>query len=172
MDTQQQIYRVERKLNSNRQIGTPNTTASRASVTLSKYICEWLERHRAEQAAERLRTPGWDDQDLIFASSGQSSPHPGAPRSYQSCKEALARAPARAGIGHVRLHDFRHTCATLLIQKQRRNIKEVSIHLHHANPTITQATYGHLYPDDLPAMAVAMDELPWGGKIACFWILL
>jgi len=46
-----------------------------------------------------------------------------------------------------------------LIQKYRANIKEVSIHLRHANPAITQEIYGHLYSDDLPAMAQAMDSL-------------
>jgi integrase len=51
-----------------------------------------------------------------------------------------------------------------LIQKQRRNIKEVSKHLRHANPTITQNIYGHLYPEDLTEMAGAMDELILGVK--------
>ena len=31
--------------------------------------------------------------------------------------------------------------------------------MRHANPAITQAIYGHLYPDDLPAMANAMDDM-------------
>ena len=164
LDTDKGLYHVERNLNRRRQLGTPKTAASRAPVTLSTYIVAWLERHRGEQAAERLRTPHWQDHDLIFASCGKWSPHPGAPRSYAPCKEALARGAARAGIGHVRLHDLRHTCATLLIQKHRCNIKEVSIHLRHTNPAITQAIYGHLYPDDLPAMARAMDTLLLGVK--------
>ena len=76
----------------------------------------------------------------------------------------MARGAAKANIGPVHWHDLRHTCATLLIQKQRRNIKEVSKHLRHANPTITQDIYGHLYPEDLAEMAGAMDELILGVK--------
>ena len=164
LDLEERIYSVERNLNRHRELGTPKTKASRAKVSLSEFVCEWLERHRAEQAAERLRTPGWKNHDLIFASSGKFSPHPGAPRGYPPVKEAIARAAARAGIGHVTPHDLRHTCATLLIQKQRRNIKEVSKHLRHKTPSITLAIYGHLYDDDLPAMAVAMDELLLASK--------
>ena len=164
LDLENLTYSVERNLNRHRELGTPKTEASRAKVSLSRFVGEWLERHRAEQAAERLRTPGWKDNDLIFASSGKFSPHPGAARGYPPVKEAIARAAARAGIGHVTPHDLRHTCATLLIQKQRRNIKEVSKHLRHKNPSITLAIYGHLYDDDLPAMAVAMDELLLASK--------
>ena len=164
LDVKSQVYSVERNLNRKGQLGTPKTAASRAKVTLSRYICDWLERHRAEQAAERLRTLNWKDQDLIWASSGPRSNQPGAPRKSRAFAFALSSAAKRAGIGHVRPHDLRHTCATLLIQKQRRNIKEVSVHLRHANPTITQEIYGHLYPEDLPAMAAAMDELFLGEK--------
>ena len=144
LDLENLTYSVERNLNRHRELGTPKTEASRAKVSLSRFVGDWLERHRAEQAAERLRTPGWKDNDLIFASSGKLSPHPGAARGYPPVKEAIARAAARAGIGHVTPHDLRHTCATLLIQKQRRNIKEVSKHLRHKNPSITLAIYGHL----------------------------
>jgi|TARA_B110000263_G_scaffold204796_1_gene185192 integrase len=151
-------------LNRNRKLTTPKTKASQAKVSLSKFICDWLERHRATQAAERLRTPGWKDNDLIFPSCGKYSPNPGEPRSYSTVNEVLKSAAARAGISLVTCHDLRHTCATLLIQKYRANILEVSKHLRHANPTITQYIYGHLYSDDLPATANAMDKLILGAK--------
>ena len=115
--------------------------------------------HRAEQAAEQLRTPGWKKNDLIFPSCGKYSPNPGEARSYSTVNTVLKSAAERGGIGLVTCHDLRHTCATLLIQKYRANIKEVSKHLRHANPAITQEIYGHLYSDDLPAMARAMDKL-------------
>jgi integrase len=159
LDIENKKYNVERNLNRRRQLATPKTISSRASVTLSDYKCRVLEQHRAEQAAERLKTPTWVDQDLIFASSGPHPPKPGRPRADRTFSSALKRAAACAGIPHVTPHDLRHTCATLLIQKYRANIKEVSIHLRHANPTITQEISGHLYSDDLPAMAQAMDSL-------------
>ena len=159
LDRRGQTYNVQRNLNRRRELTTPKTEASRAEVSLSTHICEWLERHRVEQAAEQLRTPEWNDNDLIFPSSGKYSPNPGEARSYSTVNTVLKLAAERAGIGLVTCHDLRHTCATLLIQKYRANIKEVSKHMRHANPTITQEIYGHLYPDDLPAMANAMDEL-------------
>ena len=159
LDTQKKIYNVERNLNLRGQLGTPKTASSRAQVTLSDHICRGLEQHRAEQSAERLRTPTWINQDLIFPSSGPYSLHPGAPRTHGTFAQALTKAAIRAGIPRVTPHDLRHTCATLLIQKHRANIKEVSIHLRHANPAITQGIYGHLYPDDLAALGQAMDRL-------------
>jgi len=164
LDLKNQTYDVQRNLNRNRQLTTPKTEASRAKVSLSTHICELLERHRAEQAAERLRTPGWKDNDLIFPSCGTYSPNPGEPRDYSTVNTVLKNAATRAGIGPVTCHDLRHTCAALLIQKYRANILEVSKHLRHANPTITQDIYGHLYSDDLPAMANAMDKLVLASK--------
>ena len=47
---------------------------------------------------------------------------------------------------------------------ENRVLKEVPKHLRHKTPSITLAIYGHLYDDDLPAMAVAMDELLLASK--------
>ena len=159
LDWQNKTYNVQRSLNRRRELATPKTDASRAKISLSTHICECLERHRVALAVEQLRTPGWIDNDFIFPSYGDQSPNPGEARHYTSVNSTLKRAAKRAGIGLVTCHDLRHTCATLLIQKYRANIKEVSQHMRHANPAITQEIYGHLYPDDLPAMANAMDDM-------------
>ena len=51
----------------------------------------------------------------------------------------------RAGPPRVRLHDLRHTCATLLLS---RNVhpKYVQELLGHANIAITLHTYSHVVP--------------------------
>ena len=59
LDLENLTYSVERSLNRHRELGTPKTEANRAKVSLSRFVGDWLERHRGEQAAERLRTPGW-----------------------------------------------------------------------------------------------------------------
>jgi len=88
-------------VNRHRELATPKTAASRAPVNLSGHVLEWMERHRAEQAAERLRTPNWTDHDLIFPSCGKFSPAPGLPRGYCAAWHALTRGAARAKIGPV-----------------------------------------------------------------------
>lgn len=51
-----------------------------------------------------------------------------------------------AGIGHARVHDLRHTCASWLIQ-DGWSLAEVGQHLGHAS-TQTTAIYSHLLPTD------------------------
>ena len=53
-------------------------------------------------------------------------------------------------------HDLRHTAASLMIASGA-SIKAVQRQLGHASATMTLDRYGHLYEDDLDAMAVALD---------------
>ena len=52
-----------------------------------------------------------------------------------------------AGVKQIRIHDFRHSCATLLLRSGVQ-IVAVSRYLGHANVTQTLNTYGHTIPDD------------------------
>jgi len=71
--------------------------------------------------------------------------------------------PARAIItmlsccAGVRLHDLRHTCASLAISAGA-NVKVVQKLLGHMTATLTLDRYGHLFPDDLDAVADAFDS--------------
>ena len=60
------------------------------------------------------------------------------------------------GCGGMRLHDLRHTCASLAI-RSGANVKVVQRLLGHKTATLTLDRYGHLYPDDLDAVATAFD---------------
>lgn len=57
----------------------------------------------------------------------------------------------------VRIHDLRHTCASLAISSGA-NIKVVQKLLGHKTAVLTLDRYGHLYPDDLDAVATAFDS--------------
>lgn len=50
-----------------------------------------------------------------------------------------------AELHHIRIHDFRHTHATLLIN-EGINIQEIARRLGHTDVNITWKTYAHLYP--------------------------
>jgi integrase len=58
---------------------------------------------------------------------------------------AFWRICARAGVPRVRLHDLRHTHATLLL-KAGVNAKVVSERLGHQSIAITLDLYGHVLP--------------------------
>jgi integrase len=60
------------------------------------------------------------------------------------------------GCAGVRLHDMRHTCASLAI-RSGANVKVVQKLLGHKTATLTLDRCGHLYPDDLDAVATAFD---------------
>ena len=47
----------------------------------------------------------------------------------------------------IRLHDLRHTHATILL-RDRENVKVVSERLGHASVTVTLGIYAHVMPGD------------------------
>ena len=58
----------------------------------------------------------------------------------------------------ISAHDLRHTAASLMISSGA-SIKAVQRQLGHKSAAMTLDTYGHLYPDDLDALAKSMDGI-------------
>jgi integrase len=58
----------------------------------------------------------------------------------------------------LRFYDLRHTAASLLI-REGASIKAVQKQLGHATASITLDTYGHLFPDELDALAGRLEDL-------------
>ncbi|MBZ6132402.1 tyrosine-type recombinase/integrase [Streptomyces olivaceus] len=84
--------------------------AGRRSVGLPAQLVDLLRVHRAKQDAERAATgERWADEGWLFATpDGRGTP----PRTdYDDWKELLTAAKVRDG----RLHDARHTAATVLL---------------------------------------------------------
>jgi integrase len=65
-------------------------------------------------------------------------------------------AKAIEGCDGVRIHDLRHTCAALAISAGA-NVKVLQKLLGHKSAVLTLDRYGHLFPDDLDAVATALD---------------
>lgn len=63
-----------------------------------------------------------------------------------------------ADIKQIRIHDFRHSCATLLINNGA-SITLVSKWLGHADISITLKVYAHLYENELNKMANILNNL-------------
>jgi len=63
----------------------------------------------------------------------------------------------RAGLPHkLRIHDLRHSCATMLISRGVHP-KAIQHHLGHANIDITMNRYGHLLPEQFNDLAAQLD---------------
>ncbi len=63
-----------------------------------------------------------------------------------------------ANVKQIRIHDFRHSCASLLINKGA-SIALVSKYLGHSNISITLNTYTHMYKSELESIIQVLDNL-------------
>lgn len=63
-----------------------------------------------------------------------------------------------AGVPKIRIHDFRHTHASLLANKGI-NIQEISRRLGHADVKMTWNTYSHLYPKEEERCLQILNEI-------------
>ena len=122
------------------QFQEPKTPAARRKVRITPDLIEALKEHRKAQLAERLRSPGWNDLDLVFTTEH------GTPIYPSSISRAFNRLTARADLRRIRFHDLRHTHATHLLQAGQP-VKVVSERLGHASISITLDTYAHVLPD-------------------------
>jgi integrase len=88
----------------------PKSRAGRRIVSVPKPLLDWLIRHREHQAAEQQAAGSlWEESGWIFT---QPNGRPLDPRAdYQEWRDLLVAADVRA----ARLHDARHTAATMLL---------------------------------------------------------
>lgn len=63
-----------------------------------------------------------------------------------------------ANLKRIRVHDFRHSCASFLIN-QGASISLVSKYLGHANISITLNIYTHLYKNELDDITNKINNL-------------
>jgi integrase len=118
----------------------PKADRSRRTLALPAPLVDALLAHRAAQLEERMAAgPLWQHHDLVFAQPN------GRPIERKSDWRAWKSLLRKAGVRDVRLHDGRHTAATLLLTKgvHPRVVMEV---LGHAQMRTTTDTYSHVMP--------------------------
>jgi hypothetical protein len=69
----------------------------------------------------------------------------GSPIHPQTFSRAFERAVANAGLRRIRLHDLRHTHATIAV-KAGVPFKVISERLEHESPAFTLKQYAHVLP--------------------------
>ena len=118
----------------------PKTAAGRRSIPLDALLVALLRQHKARQAAERLAAgTAYGPGGWLFADElGQ----PYYPDSLSEWFDTKAKA---LGLRRIRLHDTRHTAASLMLASGVP-VKVVSEMLGHASPTITLSIYAHVMP--------------------------
>jgi integrase len=119
-------------------VGKPKTKAGERAVTFDGGTGAVLARHRAEQQAEREAWgDAWTDTGLVFTAEDGSPLDPDyVSRHFQAlCK--------KAGVPVIRLHDLRHTSATLGLLAGV-SIKAISARVGHSSSWFTADRYVHV----------------------------
>ncbi|MEI6779203.1 MAG: tyrosine-type recombinase/integrase, partial [Chloroflexales bacterium] len=106
------------------------TDAGRRTLPLAPALLERLRAYRLNQEEERaLMGPGWNERGLIFVAET------GAPVGPSNLARHYRVLLVCAGLGPLRLHDLRHTCATLL--GERISDRVIAAILGHTPGTVT-----------------------------------
>lgn len=127
--------------------------SSRRTINLPQVCVSALLQHRAMQEQERhLAGTRWKESDYVFTTGI------GTPLEPRNLERAYGQILATAGLHHIRIHDLRHTAATLLLTQgvHPRAVMEL---LGHSQIAITMNTYSHVVPALRKETANQMDQI-------------
>lgn len=135
------------------ELGALKTAKAKRRVILSPGTLARLREHQAAQSREKEELgPDWNDEGFVFA---DPFGRPTLPRTFYG---AFRQLMDEAGVPRIRLHDLRHTAASLMIQ-QGIDAKVVSDRLGHADVAFTLRVYTHLYEAQREEAAFDLDDL-------------
>ena len=116
-------------------VGTPKTRRGTRVVALDPRTVDALHRHRATQELERAAWgPRWNDANLVFTRED------GLPLRPEYATRHFMALVSRMGLPRIRLHDLRHTHATLALAAGVE-MKIVSDRLGHSQISVTADLY-------------------------------
>jgi integrase len=123
-------------------------------VDTSHQLTEVLQRLKSQRKAEKLRR-GWEEMPpWVFCSENG-----GCLDKSNLRKRVFYRTLDKAGLRRVRIHDLRHTYASLLIQ-QGESLAYIRDQLGHHSIQVTVDIYGHLVPGGNKAAVDRLDDAP------------
>ena len=125
-------------------VTTPKNRASNREITIPDSLCRAYENYRQSLGDKATA------QSFVFGGED--------PLSDRTIDRVFASATERAGVQKIRIHDLRHSCASLLISRGV-SIVAVSKRLGHKNVEQTLNTYSHMMPRDDELMTQIADEI-------------
>jgi integrase len=143
IDRDRSMLRVEQQLvvvGARTMFGPPKSRAGRRIVALSSSLIDALERQQQHQRRDLAR----DTDDDPSSGLGFTDPDGGAlsPAAVSRRFQQLAK---QANVPVIRLHDLRHTSASLGLASGE-SLLEVSRRLGHSSISITADVYSHVSP--------------------------
>ena len=130
----------------------PKTARSARTLVLPSVATSTLTAHRVRQLEQRLAAGHrWGGHDLVFTNRN------GKPLDRANVRKQFPRLLETADLPQIRVHDLRHTAATLLLL-QGVNPRTVMELLGHSDVTMTLNTYSHVLASLKQDAARRMDD--------------
>ena len=142
IDLEKNIITVNKSyqyLNGKDVITPPKTPKSNRKVNIPVFLAEDIQDYK-----NSLYDPDLTDRVI--------------PISKSKLEKEMQRGVKLSGVKKIRIHDLRHSHASLLIE-MGFSPKEIAERLGHENIETTLNTYSHLYPDKQERLANRLDEL-------------
>lgn len=125
---------------------SPKTKSSIRTLPIAKVLLNDLKTLREEDK----KINGFNENYFVCGDAFPISSHTVANRKNVMCDEA--------GVKQIRIHDFRHSCASLLINNGA-TVPTVSKFLGHTKIEETLNTYTHLFGSALNSVVNVIDNL-------------
>ena len=131
---------------------TPKTHQARV-IDLDPGTVAQLRAHRDRQQTDREEWGAdYQDGDLVFCREDGSPLHP------DTFSQSFERTIAKTELPRIRLHDLRHTHATIAL-RAGVPVKVISERLGHESPAFTMKQYAHALPGMQAEAAALVAEL-------------
>jgi integrase len=129
----------------------------RRQVSIDQRTVTMLRTWRTTQAAQRLQWgAAWEDTaGLVFTWEN------GAPLLPDFVSKGFLRAQTGLGLPRLKLHEIRHSHATILL-RSGVPVHIVSKRLGHKDPSVTLNVYADVIPDDDTSAVDVFSRAVWG----------
>ena len=125
------------------------TASSNRILTMCNALYDDLKKYYDEVS----KFKNFSDNFFIFGNDKGLTP-----LTYKQAQRRKGEIANKAGVKEIRLHDFRHSCASLLISKNS-NVAVVAKYLGHSKIEETLNTYTHFFKSDLDKAVEILDKL-------------
>jgi len=149
VDFKNRTIRINRSFRRGRFTSPKNGKGRRVDIT--PHLAATLKRHKTIQKKAALKG-GYKFSEFVFAGRN------GKILDRMTYKNALNRSLDNAGLKKIRIHDLRHTYATIRLLRGH-NIGDVSFQLGHSSIKITYDIYGHWIPGKFKDEVDELDNL-------------
>jgi integrase len=148
---EQQVQSVEYEA----RVADVKTAGSRRTIDLDPRTVAVLKTWRRHQLERHLSTGRRTDDEFVLTHPDGGSIHP------DLFSQSWSRLMEKSDVRRIRLHDLRHTHASILL-KAGVPVKVVSERLGHSSPAFTMTVYQHVLPGMQADAAASFSKAVFG----------